>query len=306
MRIAIPHWQKQISPVLDVAGTLLVVDLDKNSVIRHRNVEIEGVSPQARTRFMVKTAIDVLICGAISKSLERALTSAGVDVIANICGDTAQVLEGFLTGQLEEKKYLMPGCRRRRNRVGSQRSDTAIKKCRRKMMTHDDFTSDESISFEKPVLHQTLDLRIYPDSVLRELCEPVECFDGALRELVARMIRLMRDCGGVGLAAPQVGVSQRFFVFDHADQTFFIANPSVSGSVGRSQLLEGCLSLPNLSVEVERNECLDVMSYDAFGGKQQHTFNGVWAHVVQHEIDHLNGVLICDYTRKDCEPGEEV
>lgn len=305
MRIAIPHWQNQISPVLDVAGTLLVVDVDRGSIICRKNVAIEGGNPQTRARFVVKTAVNLLICGAISKSLERALVRSGIDVIANTCGDTEQVLAAFLMGQLEQKKYLMPGCSRGRKRRGDYCLDADIGKCRRKMMTQENIQSDEALSSAESPMLGDMDLRIYPDSVLRKLCEPVDRFDGELREWIGKMICLMRECGGVGLAAPQVGISQRFFVFELADKVFFLANPSIVERNGRSQLLEGCLSLPKLSIEVERNEHLEVASYDAFGGKQQHTFSGIWAHVVQHEVDHLNGVLICDYTSECSELGVE-
>lgn len=110
MRLAIPHWQNRVSPVLDVAGALLLVDVDRGQVTSRQGVTLEEENPLGRAKRIRELDINVLICGAISWPLERALTSAGIDVIAQICGEVDQVVMAFLTGQLDQEAYLMPGC----------------------------------------------------------------------------------------------------------------------------------------------------------------------------------------------------
>jgi peptide deformylase len=142
-------------------------------------------------------------------------------------------------------------------------------------------------------------IRQYPDSALRlranEVCE----FDDALRRLVARMRVLMRDASGVGLAANQVGVLQRIFVFQPGEdvEPQAIVNPVV---VERSAELasdeEGCLSLGPVRVPVERHLTVTIGGQDADGSEVQFELTEHAARVVQHELDHLDGVLIIDRT----------
>jgi predicted Fe-Mo cluster-binding NifX family protein len=123
MRLAIPYWHGRVSPVLDVAGVLLLVDVNRGEQTNRQNLALEkGRSPLERARCIQGLDVDVLICGAISWPLELALVSAGIEVITQICGEVDQVLGAFLKGQLEKGMYLMPGCygRRRRSRRGRQ------------------------------------------------------------------------------------------------------------------------------------------------------------------------------------------
>lgn len=142
-------------------------------------------------------------------------------------------------------------------------------------------------------------IRQYPDPVLRLRANDVERFDESLERLVRRMTELMHDANGVGLAATQVGVLQRLFVFmlDEEDEGTAIVNPVVverSGETGIDN--EGCLSLQNVHVPVERNVAVTVEGQDATGAPLRLELEKLPARVVQHELDHLDGVLIIQRT----------
>jgi predicted Fe-Mo cluster-binding NifX family protein len=108
MKVAIPIWHSRISPVFDVAKRLLVVDLE-DGVETHRSEEVLGeVNPGKR---VANLGVDVLICEAVSYPLEAMLTSSGVQVIAQTCGEVEDVLGAFLSGRLTEEAFRMPGCR---------------------------------------------------------------------------------------------------------------------------------------------------------------------------------------------------
>jgi len=142
---------------------------------------------------------------------------------------------------------------------------------------------------------EPLSLRLYPDSVLRQPCGPVERFDAWLSDVFEEMLALMRAHDGIGLAGPQAGLTRRLFVAEIEGQTLCLANPVILVRGGRDRMVEGCLSLPGLQVEIERDVQVEVQAYDARGTKQKHRVQGLWARVMQHEIDHLDGVLICDH-----------
>ena len=120
MRVAIPTWRGRISPVFDVAGHLLLVDAQNGSEIRREEAMVEPSDLPARAKRMTELGTNVLICGAISWPLEVMLRSAGIRVIPHTCGPVEDVLRAFLSGQLTEQAFLMPGCcgRRRRFRGG--------------------------------------------------------------------------------------------------------------------------------------------------------------------------------------------
>ncbi|MGC9327140.1 MAG: NifB/NifX family molybdenum-iron cluster-binding protein, partial [Candidatus Hinthialibacter sp.] len=105
MRIAVPHWQGRVSPVFDVAGVLLLVNVDQGQETSRQNIVLENDSSLTRTNYMKELDIDAIICGAVSKPLELALVSEGIEVIALICGEVDQVINAFLTGQLHQKIY---------------------------------------------------------------------------------------------------------------------------------------------------------------------------------------------------------
>ncbi len=150
-------------------------------------------------------------------------------------------------------------------------------------------------SGERPNDRVGLYFRLYPDTVLRTICAPVERFDTSLADVLHEMLALMRACGGIGLAGPQVGIQQRLFVAEIDLQAVCWINPVILARGGRGKRVEGCLSLPGVQVNVERDLEITVQGYDARGQRCTHNVRGLWARVMQHEIDHLNGRLICDH-----------
>ena len=142
-------------------------------------------------------------------------------------------------------------------------------------------------------------IRQYPDPVLRMPAREVEAFDGDLRRLAERMTQLMRDANGVGLAATQVGVIRRVFVFqpDADSDPVAVVNPVLAES--SDELVvddEGCLSLIGVQMPVERPVSVRVEGRDLDGGELAFDLSDHAARVVQHELDHLDGVLILDRT----------
>src|SRR3954471_8379721 len=145
-------------------------------------------------------------------------------------------------------------------------------------------------------------VRQYGDPVLRARARPVEVFDDELRAEVARMAGLMHDSLGIGLAATQVGILHRLLVYRvEADAPVnAIVNPVIEfSSVEEEWAEEGCLSLPAVHVEVERPVFVRVRAMDEYGEDIVIEASGLEARVIQHEVDHLDGVLILDRTPKD-------
>ncbi len=141
-----------------------------------------------------------------------------------------------------------------------------------------------------------LSLKMFPDSVLREVCQPVEKHDVWLKDLVAEMFELMRKHKGIGLAAPQVGISKSFFITELDGRSLCLTNPVIVSSSGIDLMKEGCLSLPDVFIDIERRSRIEVAGYDLSGQRRQEVFQGLWARVILHETDHLQGILICDYS----------
>src|SRR5436309_951823 len=145
-------------------------------------------------------------------------------------------------------------------------------------------------------------IRRYGDPVLKSRATPVDRFDDSLRGQVSRMGAIMKDALGVGLAAPQVGVSQRLLVYrvGHEAPLVALVNPELEwSSDDEEEAEEGCLSIPGVGVDVERPVYVRVRAQDEFGDRRTVEASGLEARVIQHEIDHLNGVLILDRTTKD-------
>jgi peptide deformylase len=142
---------------------------------------------------------------------------------------------------------------------------------------------------------EPLELRLFPDSLLRATSLPVEDVDGAVRALIKAMADFMHMRGAIGLAAPQVGIAQRVFVADIGDGLLALANPEICAPEGDDLPREGCLSLPNIQVDVPRAQSVIVRGLGANGRETELEIHGLLARVVQHEIDHLNGVLIIDH-----------
>jgi peptide deformylase len=140
------------------------------------------------------------------------------------------------------------------------------------------------------------------DPVLKSRATPVDRFDDSLRTQVSRMAGIMSDSLGVGLAAPQLGISQRVLVYrvGPGAPVTVLANPELEWTGDESEMLdEGCLSIPGITVEVERPVHVRVRASDEGGGDRVVEASGLEARVIQHEMDHLDGVLILDRTSRE-------
>jgi peptide deformylase len=145
-------------------------------------------------------------------------------------------------------------------------------------------------------------VRRFGDPVLRSRARPVELFDDRLREEIARMATIMHDSLGIGLAATQVGILHRVLVYrvEHDSPVNALVNPEIEWSSRDEETMEeGCLSLPAVHVDVERPVHVRVRAQDAAGEPILVEASGLEARVIQHEIDHLDGVLILDRTSRD-------
>lgn len=139
----------------------------------------------------------------------------------------------------------------------------------------------------------------YPEPVLLEIARPVEVFDDALAAFVEKMFDTMYEAGGVGLAAPQVGVSSRIFVMDclqdgSADRRFALINPEIIISEGEQYGGEGCLSFPGIYQDVSREFRTVVRFQDAKGMVNELDVSELEARCVLHENDHLDGIVFLD------------
>src|SRR5690242_282447 len=141
-------------------------------------------------------------------------------------------------------------------------------------------------------------IRQYPDPVLRMEARPVEQFDDDLRRLVARMKDLMQEANGVGLAATQVGVLRRVFVFAPDDERVLaLVNPSLTRRDEEVEMDdEGCLSIQGVTVPVERSTAVRLEGRDEQGQEVAYDLEGMPARIAQHEYDHLDGKLMLDRT----------
>jgi peptide deformylase len=166
-----------------------------------------------------------------------------------------------------------------------------------------------------------------PEPVLRRKAKPITKFDKELQTLIDDMIETMREAPGVGLAAPQVGVSERLAVIEYSEdeddedetegaeenpkpakpkQLYVIINPEiVKASEEKVNGIEGCLSIPGLVGEVERHEALHVKALNRHGKPVKLKVDGWLARIFQHEIDHLNGVLFTDLSTRVWKPGPD-
>jgi peptide deformylase len=141
-------------------------------------------------------------------------------------------------------------------------------------------------------------IRQYPDVALKMQARPVERFDEELRELVERMKRLMRDAHGIGLAATQVGVLRRVFVFTPSkDVVAAVVNPEIVERSEETDVVEeGCLSIQGVLVPIERPVRITLAGVDENGGDVRFELDDIFARAAQHEADHLDGLLIIDKT----------
>jgi peptide deformylase len=140
-------------------------------------------------------------------------------------------------------------------------------------------------------------VRQYGDPVLRMRANEVEVFDDELRRVTENMLALMHDADGLGLAATQVGILRRFFVFSDEGEDHVVVNPVIA-KTGKDKETdtEGCLSLGSIRVPVERHLQVTLEGKNAEGDPVSFELEGLGARCVQHEVDHLDGVLIIDRT----------
>ena len=135
-------------------------------------------------------------------------------------------------------------------------------------------------------------VRTYGDPVLRQVAKPIENVDGALVTLVDDMVETMYEAVGVGLAAPQVGVQRRLFVYELDDGPKAVVNPEIVESSGELWHDEACLSIPGLRIGILRPERVLLRGFDLDGNELSIEADEFLGRVFQHEVDHLDGVLL--------------
>lgn len=139
---------------------------------------------------------------------------------------------------------------------------------------------------------------LYPDPILRRTADPIGRFDDALRDLVQAMFARMKKSNGVGLAAPQVGLRQRILVLNPTGDTgddLALVNPTILARAGQKVAYdEGCLSFPGIFAEIVRPDRCTVKAFDPHGNPIETEFEGFTSRIIQHEYDHLEGVLLVD------------
>ena len=141
-----------------------------------------------------------------------------------------------------------------------------------------------------------LDIRIFGDPILRMRAREVTDFDGGLRALADDMIDTLRAANGVGLAANQVGVLKRLFVWEHADRHGALVNPQIVETSSETEVAdEGCLSFPGLFYPSERPVRARLRGVDVHGEPLEEVGEGLFARILLHELDHLDGILFIDH-----------
>jgi peptide deformylase len=135
-------------------------------------------------------------------------------------------------------------------------------------------------------------IRIYPDPILRKKAQTIENIDGKVKDIADRMAKVMYANKGIGLAAPQIGILSRILIVDLGEGRRVLINPEIVEGEGESLMEEGCLSLPTIEVPVKRMEKVFVKGRDLEGKEVSLELFGFPGRVYQHEIDHLNGILI--------------
>lgn len=145
----------------------------------------------------------------------------------------------------------------------------------------------------------TFTIRTFGDPVLKQRAKDVDEFDGALAATCNAMVDTMHEAVGGGLAAPQVGIGRRFFVYQDEDEPRVAINPEIVESSGEVATEEGCLSIPGVPFEVVRAEYVTLRALDLDGNEFLVPADGYEARMFQHEIDHLDGVLAIDRVDPD-------
>ena len=134
----------------------------------------------------------------------------------------------------------------------------------------------------------------YPHPTLRHKSKPLRRVDGELRKIVREMLDLMYEQKGIGLAANQVDLPYRMLVTNVTDEEYVLINPVITDRKGSAEDREGCLSFPEIYAPVKRSEQIVVNAYSLSGEELSYELDGLYARVVQHEADHLDGILFID------------
>ena len=142
---------------------------------------------------------------------------------------------------------------------------------------------------------EPLIIKRYPDKLLRKQCKPIEEITETEIKLFQDMLFAMKHFAGIGLAAPQIGIAKKMIVAEVDNKIIKLANPQIVGMKGNDSMAEGCLSVPDVMIDIERPNEVIVQGLDEKGEAVEIRVEGFLARVVQHEIDHLNGRLIIDY-----------
>ncbi len=140
----------------------------------------------------------------------------------------------------------------------------------------------------------------YPDPRLTKKSSDVACVNDAIKSIINDMIETMYDAPGIGLAATQIGILKNIVIVDSCDKDedsplTVLVNPKITHAQGEASIEEGCLSVPNLLVKIKRAAEIVVRAFNADGDEVELQCGGLLAIAVQHEIDHLSGILIVDY-----------
>jgi peptide deformylase len=138
-------------------------------------------------------------------------------------------------------------------------------------------------------------IRVFGDPVLKQRATEIDDIDGALVRLADDMLETMYAAPGVGLAAPQVGVQKRLFVYDLDDEPRALINPVITESRGEWSYFEGCLSVPDLHWEIIRPKEICITGYDLDGNEVEIEADEIEARMFQHELDHLDGILLLEH-----------
>lgn len=144
-----------------------------------------------------------------------------------------------------------------------------------------------------------LEIKKYPDSILRQKCQKVDVFDKELKLICQKMIEIIKENQGIGLAAPQVGILKRIIVVDFDNNLKIFINPEILKKSKEKEIFEeGCLSFPGLFLKIKRPKEIEIKAQDLNGQEIKMKLNGLTARIFQHEVDHLDGILFIDRVGK--------
>jgi len=139
-------------------------------------------------------------------------------------------------------------------------------------------------------------IRLFPDPILRQKAERVRNIDGSVQSLIDNMIETMRAYSGIGLAAPQIGIPLRIAVIEiPGEEVITLINPEIVRKKGERIVEEGCLSIPGYKGEIKRSQTVKVKGQNRHGGEIRLKAGELLAQALEHEIDHLNGILYIDH-----------